>query len=107
MHIKEHPLLREKTDAKVFFFYNNKPLTAQAGQTVAAALIAIGIKQFGVSRKLRQPRGLFCSNGRCCSCFVSINGIDHVLSCMVVIEEGMKIRFNDGNPILKGVENEL
>ncbi|MEW9676895.1 (2Fe-2S)-binding protein [Lentibacillus sp. L22] len=85
-------------EKEIFFYFNGKMLKARQGQTIAAALMANGIKKFGISRKLQQPRGLFCANGRCCSCFVSVNDLDHVLSCMTLIEEGAIIHSNDGDP---------
>lgn len=89
------------TENIVTFSFNGKSFQAIEGQTIAAALFANGIKKLGVSRKLQQPRGLFCSNGRCASCFVSANGMDHVLSCMSLIENGMIIQSNESDPDIR------
>lgn len=98
MQILNHPILGETFKGEITFYFDGKLLKARKGQTVAAALIANGFKKFGVSRKMEQPRGLFCANGRCCSCFMTVNGLDHVLTCMTLVEEGMKISPNDGDP---------
>ncbi|WP_203333706.1 (2Fe-2S)-binding protein [Planococcus beigongshangi] len=100
MYINDHPLLESEFLEEITFFYEGKQLIAKSGQTVAAALMGNGIKVFGVSRKLQQPRGVFCANGRCCSCFVTIDGLDHTLSCMTRIEEGMQVFFNGGDPVV-------
>lgn len=106
MQIIEHPILREKFTEEVNFHFNNISLKAKKGQTVAAALMANGIRKFGVSRKLFQSRGLYCANGRCMSCFVTINGLDHVVSCQTLIEEGMRIFSNNSDPDIRGESDE-
>lgn len=102
MRIIDHPILKEKFTEEVSFYFNNKLLKAKKGQTVAAALMANGIRKFGVSRKLFQARGLYCAKGRCMSCFVTINGLNHVISCQTLIEEDMHICSNDSDPNLRG-----
>ena len=98
MHIEHHPVLGRQLKEIVTIYYNDKPYKAYKQQTVAAALIANGIKKFGVSRKNLQPRGLFCSLGRCCSCYMTVNGEDHVNTCMTRVKEGMKIYPNIEDP---------
>jgi len=98
VYITEHPIL-PKVDQKVIqFYFNDQILHARAGQTIAGALMANGIKKFGISRKLHQARGLFCAKGRCYSCFVTVDGLDHVLSCMTLVEEGMNVRSKLSDP---------
>lgn len=98
MQILNHPVLGDTFKEEITFYFEGKPLKAKKGQTVSAALMANGIKKFGLSRKLRQPRGLFCANGRCCSCFMTVNGLDHVLTCMTLVEEGMRVSLNNSDP---------
>lgn len=100
-----HPILGNSIEKDVSFYFDGNLLGAKEGQTIAAALMANSIKKLGISRKLQQSRGLFCANGRCCSCFVSVNGLDHVLSCMTLVEEGMKVDSNNGDPDVRSVEN--
>ncbi|HLQ72366.1 MAG TPA: (2Fe-2S)-binding protein [Bacillota bacterium] len=85
----------------VRFTFNGRKLHGKPGQTVAAALFLNGIKKLGVSRKLKQPRGMYCGSGRCCSCFVTVDGIDHVLSCMTLLENGMVVQSNDCDPDIR------
>ena len=91
---------------EVTFYFNGHLLKAKKGQTIAAALMANKIKKFGISRKLQQSRGLFCANGRCCSCFVSVNDLDHVLSCMTLVEEDMCVVSNNGDPDIRRGKDE-
>ncbi|MFD2923050.1 (2Fe-2S)-binding protein [Halobacillus naozhouensis] len=98
MYIENHPILKQDNNQEVTFFYKGTTLKANHGQTIAGALMANGIKKFGITRKLQQSRGLYCANGRCCSCFVTVNGLEHVLSCMTLIEDGMEVSPNSGDP---------
>jgi sarcosine oxidase, subunit alpha len=98
MHIANHPVLGKQLKDPVTIYFNDKAYKAYKQQTVAAALIANGVKKFGLSRKLIQARGLFCSRGRCCSCYMTVNGEDHVRSCMIRVEDGMEIYPNLEDP---------
>src|SRR5699024_12442545 len=92
-------LIVSKIDQKVNqFYFNEQILHERARQTIAGELIANGIKKFGISRKLHQARGLFCAKGRCYSSFVTVDGLDHVLSCMTLVEEGMNVRSKLSDP---------
>ncbi|WML31680.1 (2Fe-2S)-binding protein [Neobacillus sp. OS1-32] len=102
MHIKHHPVLGEQLQKTITIYFNDLPYTAYEQQTVAAALMANGIKRLGSSRNLVQPRGLFCTKGRCCSCYATINGEDHVRTCLTMVEDGMKIYPNDEDPEVRG-----
>ncbi|MCS0787556.1 (2Fe-2S)-binding protein [Cytobacillus firmus] len=98
MHIEKHPVLGRQLLKPVTIYFNDQPYKAYTQQSVAAALMANGIKKLGVSRKLVQSRGLFCSRGRCCSCYMTIDGEDHVRSCMTEVEDGMRIYPNMDDP---------
>ena len=99
MDITDHPILGKRSNEKlVTIAFEGKELKAWSGQTVASVLMANNIVRLGRSRKLLQPRGVFCGNGRCCSCFMTIDGREHVRSCMTPVAEGMQIRTNEGDP---------
>lgn len=106
MHLTNHPVLGKDDRKTIQFYLNNKLLNAKEGQTIAAAIMANGIKKMGVSRKLQQSRGLFCAVGRCYSCFVTVDGLEHVLSCSTLVEEGMKVYSNQSDPDVRRGENE-
>ncbi|WP_010531920.1 (2Fe-2S)-binding protein [Lentibacillus jeotgali] len=106
MHITHHPVLKKDERKEIKFFFNDEPLKAKVGQSIAAALMANGIKKFGVSRKLHQSRGLFCASGRCYSCFLTVDGLDHVLSCSTLVEEGMEVYSNLSDPDVRRGKNE-
>ncbi|WP_308436476.1 MULTISPECIES: (2Fe-2S)-binding protein [Virgibacillus] len=98
MQMVEHPILGRKFDQEITFYFNEQPLKAWEGQTVSAALLANGVKELGRSRKLAQARGVYCATGRCCSCFLTIDGLEHVISCTTLVQEGMVVSSNVGDP---------
>ncbi len=98
MHIEDHPVFGNKLHEQVTIYFEGQPLKAYKHQSIAAALMANNVTKLGVSRKNVQARGLFCSRGRCYSCYMTVNGEDHVQSCMMRVEEGMEIFPNNEDP---------
>ena len=70
---------------------DGKPVEAYQGETVAAAMLAAGIHTFYKSRKLQQPRSLYCGMGICYECLVTINGVHAQRAGITPIAEGMQI----------------
>jgi predicted molibdopterin-dependent oxidoreductase YjgC len=67
------------TDEVVF---DGRRLPMTAGQTVAAVLIAAGIRSWRITRVDGRPRGLFCGIGVCFDCLVTVNGVPSVRACV-------------------------
>ncbi|MEK5427728.1 (2Fe-2S)-binding protein [Cytobacillus sp. FSL W7-1323] len=101
MHIKEHPILGEQLNKPITIYLNEQPLEAYENQSIAGALMANDVKKLGQSRKLVQARGMFCSKGRCCSCYMTVDGEDHVKTCMRKVRDGMKISEGLEDPELR------
>ena len=92
MRIEEHPVLEGIGEGReVEITVNGRRCAAREGDTVAAALWALGFRCFGVSRRHRQPRGPFCFIGRCTDCEVTVDGRPRVKSCVTAVSEGMRI----------------
>jgi sarcosine oxidase subunit alpha len=107
MNIVTHPVLGNLPQAEnVAIYFKGKKILARDGQTVAAALISNGIYQFGHSRNLAQSRGLYCGNGRCQSCLVTIDGINHIRSCQTLVRDGMVIETAEGDPDVRSDAHE-
>ncbi len=70
---------------------DGKPIEAYQGETVAAAMLAAGIRTFHKSHKHHQPRSLYCGMGICYECLVTINGVHAQRACITPVEEGMQI----------------
>jgi sarcosine oxidase, subunit alpha len=97
--IKKHPILRVPKRNKLYFYWNNKRLSAYEGEVISSALFANGIHVFGYHKRDGFPQGLFCANGQCSQCMVIANGIP-VKSCMTKIEKNMVLESVKGLPSL-------
>jgi predicted molibdopterin-dependent oxidoreductase YjgC len=76
---------------KVAFSFDGAPMTAEAGQTVGAALLAAGIRSWRRTRSGGRPRGLFCGIGACFDCLVDVNEDRAVRACLVLVREGDEV----------------
>ena len=75
--------------APVAIDFEGTPVPAHAGEPVAAALFAAGIRTLGRSPKYHRPRGLFCLDGHCASCSMRIDGRPNRRACMVPARDGL------------------
>ena len=82
-----------KRGRKIVFFVNGRSTTAHMGETIHAALIAAGYRQFRKS-KTHQPRGVFCGMGVCHECLVAVNNGPTQRACVTVVEEGMEVEID-------------
>jgi predicted molibdopterin-dependent oxidoreductase YjgC len=71
------------------------PVTAYAGESVAAVLIAGGSAATR-STPGGEPRGVFCGMGVCFDCLVVVDGVPNTRACMTWAAEGMDVRRQDG-----------
>ena len=94
--IWEHPILTFKRGRKVKFYFNGIEVEAYEGESIAAALYALGINVFSRSIKLGRPRGAFCMIGKCSSCFMKVNGIPNVRTCIEPVKDGLRVEVQDG-----------
>lgn len=67
--------------------FDGRELPAEAGQTVAAVLIAAGVTAWRTTRFGGRPRGLFCGIGACFDCLVTVNGTT-VRACLTEARSG-------------------
>jgi sarcosine oxidase subunit alpha len=74
---------------------NGVPVSAFAGETVHAALLAAGYRVLRKSKTHRDPRGFFCGMGICYECLVTIDGMPGRRACMHNVEDGMEIGIDD------------
>lgn len=72
------------------FQFDGSIITAYAGETIAAALVASGVPATRLSR-LAMPRGYFCGMGVCWECLVSVNGSPNQRACMQTVDDGMVV----------------
>ena len=96
MRIKEHPILSFKPRETITFTFDGKTYQGLAGDTVASALHAAGVRKLSESIHRKRPRGFYCAIGNCASCNMIVNGEANVRTCITPLEEGMDVRMQDG-----------
>ena len=76
----------------VTFRFEEKSISAQEGETVAAALLIAGevhLRTSPVSGGVRAP---YCWMGVCFECLLEIDGQPNRQSCLIQVKEGMHVR---------------
>jgi len=67
--------------APISIDFEGRRVAAFAGEPVAVALHAAGIRTLARSSKYHRPRGLFCLDGHCASCYLRIDGRPNQRAC--------------------------
>jgi hypothetical protein len=81
---------------KLQVLLDGRSIEAYEGESVAAALLAAGVKAFRTSAKRQEPRGPYCGMGTCFECVLTIDGVPNVRSCRVTVREGMHLKTQQG-----------
>lgn len=80
----------------VTLFFEGREITAQRGDSVAAALLAASVTTFRISSRSGKPRAPMCMIGNCFECLVEIDGEANRQACRVRVEHGMRVRVQHG-----------
>jgi predicted molibdopterin-dependent oxidoreductase YjgC len=84
------------TRAEPFTFTLDAQLVqAYPGETIAAALLAAGIRTLRRTRKSGAPRGIFCGMGVCFDCLIVVDGRPHLRACLTEAQPGMQVTVQD------------
>ncbi len=83
-------------------FIDGAPVSARAGDTVAAALLGAGLAHCRTTPVNGAPRAPFCMMGGCFDCLVTIDGGGSQQGCLVVIAPGMRIDTQRGARAIDG-----
>ena len=76
--------------------FDDQPITAYKGESVAAALWAAGIRTLRTTAKRGSPRGVFCGIGACQDCLVIVDGRSSQRACRTAVRDGMTIATQSG-----------
>ncbi len=90
--LKNLPTLRVDPDAKIPFTYRGKRYHGMAGDTIATALYAGGVRIFSRSLKYHRPRGLYSLNGECSNCLMAVDGMPNIQAETTLLKNGMSIK---------------
>jgi predicted molibdopterin-dependent oxidoreductase YjgC len=82
--------------AVVAFTFDGRPIVAEAGQSIAAALLAAGIRSWRTTRVDGSPRGMFCGIGVCFDCLVTVDGRANVRACLTEARPGDRVETQRG-----------
>lgn len=89
--------MSERRDRPVVAFtFDGRPITAEAGQSIAAALLAAGIRSWRTTRVDGSPRGMFCGIGVCFDCLVTVDGRPGVRACLAETRAGDRVETQRG-----------
>lgn len=83
--------------AAVEFSFDGQPIAARAGDTVAMALWAAGVRDLRRSSRRGAPRSVLCNMGICYECLVDVEG-EAVRACMTVVRPGLVVE-TGGRPL--------
>lgn len=75
--------------AELVFTFDDKPIRAFAGESIAVALLAAGIPMLRTS-PAGSPRGMFCGMGVCQECVVMVGGRS-VAACQTPARAGLRV----------------
>jgi predicted molibdopterin-dependent oxidoreductase YjgC len=75
---------------------DGRRLTARAGDTVAAALLAAGMDHCRTTPVSGAPRAPYCLMGVCFDCLVTVDGVGNRQACLVPVRDGMKVETQVG-----------
>ena len=76
----------------VVVYVDGRSVTAFAGETIAAVLLAEGVRAFRRTSRTGEPRSIFCGIGLCYDCLVTVNDTPNVRACLTPVAEGMVIK---------------
>ncbi|MGD9300410.1 MAG: 2Fe-2S iron-sulfur cluster-binding protein, partial [Desulfobacterales bacterium] len=98
------PTLRINPDQHLTFNHNRSRCQGLAGDTIATALYANGVRIFSRSLKYHRPRGLYSLDGECSNTCLEVDGIPNVCAEKTFLKNGMTLKTQN----VKGsAENDL
>lgn len=90
--IQDHPLLGPLSPApEVPFTIDGTPMVGRAGEPIAAALLAAGIRVFRTMPRFGEARGAYCFLGRCSDCLLTVDGVTNVRTCLEPVRGGARV----------------
>ena len=95
--ILDHPVLGLLPDVReLSLTVDGVAAGARPGETIAAAVLAKGIRVFRTMPKAGAPRGGFCFVGRCSDCQIIVDGVPNVMACTTLVRDGMVVETQQG-----------
>ncbi len=100
MRLERQPDEVVDRDVTLTFTWNGRTYPAYAGDTIASALAACGVRIFSRSFKYHRPRGLLTASYLDPGCMVQVGDEPNVRGAHRLVEPGMRVRSQDTWPSL-------
>lgn len=94
--VEKHPILGDSRVPDTYIIHDGIKIPAVTGESIAAALIASGIRVMRHTPKTGQGRGIFCGIGRCNDCKMIVDGVPNTRTCVTPVREGMIVETQYG-----------
>jgi predicted molibdopterin-dependent oxidoreductase YjgC len=75
---------------------DGRKVLAYEGETIAAVLLAAGIRVSRLTPKKHEPRGVYCGIGICHECVMVVNGVPDIRICQTLATPGCKVTTQKG-----------
>lgn len=103
--IDDHPILDFSHGDKVAFSFDGSSMEGFEGEPIAMALHANGVRVYRETAEKHRPRGFFCAIGKCSSCFMVVDGVPNVRTCITPLKAGMVVETQHGKgKVLEGAD---
>jgi len=86
----------EDSRPEVGIVFEGRPVAAREGDSVAAALLAAGLRSLRATPVGGESRAPWCMMGVCFDCLMEIDGVASRQACMVIVADGMVVRRQRG-----------
>lgn len=86
--------------------FDGKPLQVPAGVSLAAALLASGVRRTRSTPVSGSPRAPYCMMGVCFECLLEVDGQANCQACLLPVAAGMRVRSQHGACGLAPVQGE-
>ena len=80
----------------VELFFDGQPVPAFEGESIAAALLALGTRVLRTTARHGAPRGLYCGMGVCFECVMTVDGRPNVRTCQTPVRDGLRVETQKG-----------
>lgn len=98
--IDKHPVLKFNHAREITFYFDGAAIKGFEGEPIAVALHANGVRIYRHTPEMQRARGFFCAIGKCSSCFMTVNGIPNVRTCVTPLVEGMQVNTQYGKGVI-------
>ena len=90
--IEQHPILGSLEKRRTIDFkFDGVSYQGNEGETIAASLLANGIRTLRHHEEKGTPRGIYCNIGHCYECRVKVDDTPGVRACLTTINDGMNV----------------